>query len=702
MHPSNLIQIMRIILSLLTVLVLIISFFALPARFRKRIQRFIDNAIFQSIPKKLLFLVAAAGLAFGVLILSMFIIHGSLNININDWLIAFVNHGSSFSIEAMSSSEKIWAVILGVFGIFFMTGMLISLVGNTIERRVEKIKSGKAYYYYKNHIVIIGYDRMGIGLIRQFAKDKRYCNCEIVIQTTQDAPKVRHELFSRLDSTIEKKITIISGNRTTIEDLERLQIDSCKEVFILGESDEYDNDSLDIECIKKIHHILSKKSTGRIIRCNVLFEYQSSFALFQRRDIDHLKDRIDFVPFNYYELWAQKVFVEGNYESPEKSELSGKIEYLPLDREGIHAGSDKKVHLVVMGMSRMGVALGVQAAHLCHFPNYVTKGTKSRITFIDENADVEMNFLMGRYRHLFDEVDVYYRELNRNDMMNTGIMADEAVRISPRSAKKTFTDIEFEFIKARVEYPAIQDYLAALSCNKNIYLTLAVCFNFPPKAIAAGLYLPDEIYDNNVQILIRQEIPYFTLDVLTKEGKYRNVKPFGMLENCYDLYKADDRIPMMVNYVYSKGIPEQFPEKELITMWRGLRTALKWSNRYHADSIKVKVRSFGIDDKVEKFDAEQMELMSRVEHNRWNMEKLLMGYRATTLSEKEEIAKDLTKKSKFKIHHFAHHDICLYDDLQIDENGVCAKEYDRRIMASLPLIIRSDERLREYVQGNIM
>jgi len=689
---------MHLILSLITLLAFFIALFALPARFRKKIQRLIDNAISQSVFKQLSFLAIASGLAFGLLLLFMLVIHGALKFNIMDLLIAFINHGSSFSIEALNGSDKTWAIILGVVGIFFMSGTLISIIGNIIERRVDKVKSGKAYYYFKNHIVIIGYERMSIGLIRQFAKDKQYKDCEIVMQTTQEAPKVRHELFSRLDSKIERKVTIISGSRTSVEDLERLQIDRCKEVFILGENDEYDNDSLDVECIKKIHHILSEKSTGKIVRCNVLFECQSTFALFQRRDIDRLKDRIDFVPFNYNEMWAQKVFVEGDYESPEKSELTGKIEYTPLDREGIHADSDKKVQLVVMGMSGMGVALGVQAAHLCHFPNFVTKGIKTRITFIDENADVEMNYMRGRYRNLFDEVDVFYREVNRSDMMNSNMMKNEAVKISPRAAKKTFTDIEFEFIKARVEYPAIQDYLSTLSCNSNIYLTLAVCFSFPPNAIAAGLYLPDEIYDNDIPVLVRQEIPYFTLDVLTKEGKYKNVKPFGMLENCYDLYKAEDRVPMMVNYVYCNGIPEQFPKDEIETIWRGLLTAHKWSNRYFADSIKFKIRSFKIFDTDVPFSDEQIELMSMVEHNRWNMEKLLMGYRTTTPLEKEVIAKDLSKKSIFKKNLFAHNDIVPFEELQIDASGTNAQEYDRRITSSLPLIIKSDKRLREYIR----
>jgi hypothetical protein len=124
-------------------------------------------------------------------------------------------------------------------------------------------------------------------------------------------------------------------------------------------------------------------------------------------------------------------------------------------------------------------------------------------------------------------------------------------------------------------------------------------------------------------------------------------------------------------------------------MWRGLLTAHKWSNRYFADSIKSRIRSFDLDDKVEKIDVEQIELMSRVEHNRWNMEKLLMGYRATTPLEKELIAKDLSKKSYFKKTLFAHNDIVPFDELLADASGTNAQEYDRRIMKSLPLIIKT-------------
>ena len=689
-----------VILIFILVFVAFIVLFAVPVRFRQMLQRLIDHAISKSVFRQLSFLVIATGLSFGSLLLLIWLNYGRLKLNILDWLFAYINPGSFFSSNGIESSDRIWAIVSGIIGMIFLGGLLISVICNIIERRVDRVKNGNTNYYFKNHVVIIGYDRMSIGLICQLAKDERFRNSEIILLTTQEAPKVHHELFSGLESEIEKKVTIVSGNRTTVEDLKRLHINQCKEVFILGENDEYDNDSLNVECIKKIHNILSEKSSGGIIRCNVLFEYQSTFTVFQRQDIDRIKDRIDFVPFSYYEMWAQKILVDGEYESAGKGVLSGKIEYMPLDREGIDADSDKKVQLVVINMSRMGVALGVQAAHLCHFPNFVTKGIKTRITFIDENADAEMNFMRGCYRHLFNEVDVFYREINRSDMMNCNIMKGEGTRIHTCDEKEIFTDVEFEFIRARVEYPAIQDYLARLSCDSNICLTVAVCFSFPPQALASGLYLPDELYNNHIPVLVRQEISYCTLDMLAKDGQYKNVKPFGMLENCYDLGKADDRIPMMVNYVYNRGIPEKFPEKEMVAMWRLLRTALQWSNRYNANSVRYKMRSFNnlCLDMEHPLNDEQVELMAKVEHNRWNIEKLLMGYRATTPFEKEEIAKNPSKKNELKINRYAHNDICRYEDLQVDETGTNVRDYDRFISKSLPLIIRTDERLQKYAQ----
>ncbi len=70
-----------------------------------------------------------------------------------------------------------------------------------------------------------------------------------------------------------------------------------------------------------------------------------------------MKSRIHFSATNFHENWAQRVLVSGCCNCNGRDIL-----YPPLDRDGIRAQGDRYVHLIVVGMSRMGVAMGVTAA----------------------------------------------------------------------------------------------------------------------------------------------------------------------------------------------------------------------------------------------------------------------------------------------------------------------------------------------------
>ena len=144
-----------------------------------------------------------------------------------------------------------------------------------------------------------------------------------------------------------------------------------------------------------------------------------------------------FIPFNVYENWAQRVFVQGEYSETVKKVLPALrkidlkptwinnlshsivnylqaimqknneeqryIKYCPLDGNGISSTSKDHVHLVVVGMSKMGIAMAIQAAQVAHYPNF-SSGRKdedgnvlrepspirTRITFIDNDAENEI------------------------------------------------------------------------------------------------------------------------------------------------------------------------------------------------------------------------------------------------------------------------------------------------------------------------
>ncbi|MDR1332176.1 MAG: hypothetical protein LBK07_08750 [Tannerella sp.] len=599
-------------------------------------------------------------------------------LHVTEWVFAFLNPGSTFSDEA-TDMEKVWALLVGLAGMILLGGLLISIFSNILQRRIDRVRNGQVHYVFSNHVLIIGYDRMAISLVRQVAGNAaKYGDCEIVLQTVRKVPDVHHELFSNIPARIEKRITILSGNRNSAEDLEKLQPERCREIILLGESDEYDHDSLNIKCLEVIAGILKARGRTSPVRCHVLFEYQSTYAVFQQQDLLDIRAHVDFVPFNFYESWAQKVLVDGRFAVSGRERDERDIIYPWLDREPLTADSPRHVHLVISGMSRMGIAVGIQAAHLCHFPNFETRGIRTRITFIDDNAEREMNFLQGRFRHLFSEVDYTYRNAE------TGETRDNA------GTKRKFTDIRFEFIKGRVEQPAVQQMLAEWADRKkdpNKLLTIAICFHSSPAAIAAGLYLPEEVYTNEIPIFIRQETSYCTLSLLSQARekdyrKYRHVKPFGMLDHAYDLDRAADLVPMRVNYVYdyyfshSLTLPDVICDEDARTMWRDLSTALKWSNRFHANMTDCRIRSLSPGKPFE----EQIETLARVEHSRWCIEKLLMGYRQITGEERQlnNTAKEIkTLKNKY----FIHTDICSFDELEDSK-----KEVDRKISAALFLI----------------
>ena len=585
-----------------------------------------------------------------------------------------------------------WIMLINILGMILMTGLLISVLSNLLERRVDNLKNGRVSYKFNNHLIIIGYDKMTISLIKQLLQG--YPKSDIILQTVQDVQAVRHDLFSYLDDRAENNLILLNGNRNSKEDLKKLSLHTAIRFFVLGENNEHDHDSLNIECLRNINKILIEKKIETEKPCHVLFENQSTYTILQQQDLMEFVNKeedkenskkLEFIPFNFQELWSQKVFVDNYYSCP--SDETEDISYQPLDRSGIDYNSDKTVHLVILGMSKMGIALGVQASHLCHFPNFIhDKKLKTRITFIDKNADQEMQFLQSRYRYLFREINYSYE--NPNDS-NQNFNNRTAVNTKGETDK--YTDIEWNFIKGGIEEPAIRQKLIEYS-TENSFLTIAICLNHPAAAIDSGLYLPNEVYKENIQILVKQDTPHSILSMLKDNKKYKNVKPFGMLDNCLNICESErkDILAKKVHYVYGyyydkktfKQIPQTIPEdEELNGKWSKIPTVEKWSNRYHANMIDAKLRSFDISnlkdsDETKKVETENLvNLIAQVEHNRWNTEKLLLGFRPATNTEQNKDKNELKSD-------FIHPDIKPFEEIL---NNI--KDIDRMITRALPLII---------------
>ena len=612
----------------------------------------------------------------------------------------FVNSNSILqNVEPYAITSVLLLFIQGLGSIFF-SGFIISIITSMIIKKVDAIKEGHIHYNLNDHVVIIGYDTIVPSILSELLNNERYAKSKFILQTSSSVEEIRNDLLSKLSKEKMKRVILVHAPRLSVEELKLLYTTSAKEIFIVGERKLSDHDAENMYTFETLVEIHSESCSTTIKPLTIWFENEASYAALQLNDIcNDWKQYFDFRPYNFYKRWANRLLTNSDYGKGTK-----RIDYPELDHEGIAYQSNKHVHLIIVGMNRMGIALAKEAAHMMHFPNFneQTGDNRTRITFIDDHADREMNFFIGRHAGYFDIAptkyadlsECYFREWSKDDKCNN------------------FLDIQFEFIKGRVESKYVRDWITKQLDDKDAIITIAFCVHNPSQNFGMAMYLPEEVYtrgrndgqnpwavvdpDQVVNIFVRQEKTGALIKTFgdaakaddANNKKYVNLHPFGMIDDSFSVKDDSNKMAMAFNYIYkfyfdnNHTLPSTLPEYDsLKELWKSTPTSLKWSNLYLADSIEFKLRSIGLDKESAKsatFSKEQIERMAYTEHSRWNMEKLLMGYRA--LGENER-GKELNMKS-LKDRMFVHHLIKPYADLTEGE-----KELDRNFITKLPDIL---------------
>ena len=636
----------------------------------------------------------------------------------------------------LNSAAHGWMIFVSgltyVAGILVFNGMIISAMTNALGRRVQQHQEGFIFYLQSGHYIIMGYDDMVPSIIADIlAHDPE---AYILILTSADALKIKEKLTKRIDRRQMKRIIINCGHRTSPEVYRDIRIESAKEVFIVGNRTRPAHDAINVECVERICTYLAEKANAQLAakkpddkqpvdkkpddenrpkvgpdRITCVFEDLDTYAAFKTSEIFGAVRAlgIEFVPYNFYTGWAQQVFIKRCHR--DKRDPANRICYPSVCGNGIGVDDDRHVHLVFVGTGNFAVALAIEAAHVLHFPNFRDgEGPRTRITFIDPEADREMRLFRTRNRHLFDIEEPLYRDLSGDD--------DEKRSQNAADVRRGFLDVEFEFIKGDIFSKRVQDEICRWTNDPQRCLSIFLAMDDQRSNFATGMNMPDEIYDNNIPIFIRQdrsdnfvtnlrtadagkEFPYTTCDpatgalkVETRNGRYANIYPFGMNDTAFTSDEEYLHRAKLINYLYSTADYDTYKFRETSELdsisgentmkladekWRELSTAIKWSNLYAAYSIPYKLLSIrtmrGLQPDDTSLDTEPLSddlaaIMARVEHNRWNVEKLLMGYRRVRPEEDKylhaddkETAKLLERNKKL----FIHHDIRPYGELGI-------------------------------------
>ena len=626
----------------------------------------------------------------------------------------FIDPGNQHS--ASTDQGRNWAALIAILGVFLLNGLLVSSIVGWVDKRKERWLNGEETYCgflkRRKHYVIIGGSDMVVGIVKEIFKkeEKKHCLPYILIQTSQDVEDFRRKLFSDLKTKEQKHIIIHYGNRNSESDIKQLHLEKAKELYIIGEESRTDDmesyhDTMNMKCLdlvyeevekishfKKIEKGNGKESIDNRLLCRFMFEYQTTFNVFQYSPIsENIKKRINFKPFHYYEMWAQKVLVSKTLDK------TSDYEYLPLEgEEGIKKDDSDYVHLVVVGMTRMGTALATQAALMSHYPNFVTKGIRTKITLIDENADKEKNFFIDRYDRLFALSNWSYKEMVRLENGSEKLKLVYRHRVPENHyLGGDFLDVEWEFIQGTVAQLKLQQYIEDCA-SKTKKMTIAICKDEPSRCLAAALNLEWRIFDKALQVLvynryddalIKQIKPTVETNFVTPFGN--KLKAFGMATECYceELLSDVDFIAQEFNKVYGKvsAVITASKSKQITFQSKGKSPVAKnWSNIYNANTLWTKLRCVKIEK--ETIDAEDIDILAKVEHNRWVIEQLIMSYRHLSPEEQEQASKDANKKEWLK-GEMAHLNICSNEKLE--EIDIESRQYDLAFAEEL-LRIKTD------------
>ncbi len=582
------------------------------------------------------------------------------------------------SFTGANSESSIWTKLfeltIVVFGAVIFTGVLISVISNMLDGRVNSFKAGELRYKFSDHILILGANKMLPNMIRDFMNDQNLKNKDIVIMTNRDVENVRSYLRAELDEIHLKNVVLLFGNRNSNEELQQLMAKDANCIYILGEGEELQHDSINVACYLKLVTICNKPE--KHIKCFLVIENSTSYHIlqFQKKLGDGNETGLQLTIINSLENWAQQVLVSRKYKD---------MVYPPIDRGGINHDSNKHVHFVVVGMTQMSLAMANTVAHIAHFPNFRTgKGpgsNKTRITFICPDIKQEMHFFKGHYSQPVTLSLVKYLSFDPDDTE-----PDD----TPDERYGDFIDIEWEFIDGGIEIPQVRNLIGQWCKDESQILTMAVCGKDSTANTASALYLPDCVFEGQVPVFVYQPLMGEMLEQAHATKRYQNIYPFGMVTDCYD-FSLRERLKKAkrINHIYTQGSSyvHMVEEDKLDKDWYGLSFSEMQSNIYAANSIPTKLRSIGISDeknpgvfKERMLTDEEIGWLSECEQNRWNMEKLLVGFHALPRIGKdgsdspdiiEESLKkfmqenDISDENVVKKEYFTHKNIRPYKDL---------------------------------------
>ncbi|HJW28880.1 MAG TPA: NAD-binding protein [Saprospiraceae bacterium] len=509
--------------------------------------------------------------------------------------------------------------------------------------------------FWKHHIVVCGLSKKAELLILDFLAQKGK-NARIVLIESNDA----HGSISFMR---KKGVIVLPGNATDEEMLLKANLYNAKFLLALT-NDEKTN----IHIAQKATHLYNlapdkilPDTTLQIILHIDDFYTMNIFKEFHEKAVPDEKQfrihgsKIDYHVFSIYQLAA--IFMIDNF-SPDQ--------YVSLESR-----NDPPAHILILGDNLAAQYLILEAAQMFHFANL----KKTRITVVaDDVKDIELK-IESLYPFLDETVELQYVPTGIFFSDQCPTVCDELsvcyVALDDDGKSVYFSRKLRQFI-----------FTQGSQMRKDNESSFSKSQNFESGAPPIKVLIPRNTALVNIFKDVVTEMKSLNIELLNLDEEICNKKTI------VDNRKEEDFIAKHIHYEWAKNNAEKTSTAigSMRDEWDKLKDAQKDSNRLPARHLHIKLR-FVKAELTDSQEGEELDFttiadtawdsIARMEHNRWNAEKFIKGYRRIDPPQDRQLGRFLNENLKL------HWDLVPYDQLPPE-----IQEYDTFTFRMAPVIAK--------------
>src|ERR1051326_8226538 len=147
---------------------------------------------------------------------------------------------------------RILMLTVTVGGIFIVS-LLISVLSNGLQTKLEQLRKGRSFVVEENHTLILGWSSRIFLIISELViANENQKNPRVVILADRDKVEMEEEIRAKVGDTKNTRVVCRSGNTIDLVDLEIVNPHAAKSIIILSPDDTFDADAQVIKMILAI------------------------------------------------------------------------------------------------------------------------------------------------------------------------------------------------------------------------------------------------------------------------------------------------------------------------------------------------------------------------------------------------------------------------------------------------------------------